>query len=123
MSPDRWRQRAKCIAPPMPIAAGLGEVMRMTETMTAHAHHRAPLAWPSGDAPQARKRMANDYMRDGLNQLDRLELIPFFCECDSPACFAVVWLNKVAFDRLREQRSMGILAGQHVARAAGAGRP
>jgi hypothetical protein len=47
----------------------------------------------------ARKRRANDYMRDGLAHYD--EPIAFFCECDREQCFAPVWLTGSEYDGLR----------------------
>lgn len=54
-----------------------------------------------GEAIRARRRRANDYMRDALRLLDPDETIPFFCECDRAECFAIVWLTSRRFDRVR----------------------
>jgi hypothetical protein len=50
----------------------------------------------------ARKRRANDYMRDGLAHYDQDEPIPFFCECSREPCFKPVWLTGGEFDDRRQ---------------------
>ncbi len=93
----------------------------MTETVTSQDHLAAGLpawAWPSRDDPYARKRTANDYMRDGLRRLDPDELIPFFCECDLSDCFAAVWLSGGRFDEIRAGTSAGVVSGLHAEAAA-----
>lgn len=69
------------------------------------------------DDPQARKRTANDFMRQGLQRLDSDEPIPFLCECDHADCFATIWLKGMAFDRIRAERSAPIIAHLHGAAA------
>lgn len=71
----------------------------MSDTVTLHRATSAE--WPSRDTPYARKREANDYMRQGLQRLDPDERIPFFCECGRPDCYAAVWLTSDAFDQAR----------------------
>ncbi len=90
----------------------------MIEATNARASRPVPFSWPSRDAARSRKRVANNYMRDGLRQLDQADLIPFFCECDRPDCFAVVWLTGTAFDRTRAGGSARARLTAHRAHAA-----
>lgn len=75
--------------------------------------NRAAWNWPSRDAPASRKRQANEFMRDGLRRYDPNEPIPFFCECPHPDCFRIVWLNGVAYDRLRAAPQAHALSAEH----------
>jgi hypothetical protein len=74
---------------------------RMIETRLDPRSRAAGTGWPRRDAPGARKRQANGYMRDALNGLEPDEAIPFFCECNRDACFATVWMSGRAFDGVR----------------------
>ena len=90
----------------------------MIEATTARAGRPVPFPSASRDAARSRKQVANNYMREGLRQLDQGDLIPFFCECDRPDCFAVVWLTRSAFDRARARNSDRVRLAAHRAIAA-----
>jgi hypothetical protein len=59
-------------------------------------------ASPGGEGAASRKRRANEFMRDGLTQLDPEQPIPFFCECGRLRCYQAVWLSGDEFDAVRE---------------------
>jgi hypothetical protein len=73
-------------------------------TAVRDAEARRPTAAapdPTDSDVAARKRRANDYMRDGLARYDTTEPIPFFCECDRERCFRPIWLAGGEYDERR----------------------
>jgi hypothetical protein len=87
----------------------------MTEVAPARARSPETSAafWPFGDYAQARKRTANDYIREALHLVEPKKPIAFFCECDRSDCFAPVWLQGQAYDELRGQPGGRVLAAEH----------
>ena len=54
----------------------------------------------STSAPHKARLMGevNDRLRRLADTLARSDPIGFFCECDRPSCYAVVWMSAAAFD-------------------------
>ena len=67
---------------------------------------------PIATEPAAQKRRVNDMMREGLHAQGPNEPIPFFCECDSKACYEAVWRTGPQYDEARRDASWRALAHQ-----------
>ena len=52
------------------------------------------------DATPRLKRAANEILRGTAAPDDTLPL-PYYCECDDPACRVAIWLTASAYDRLQ----------------------
>ena len=61
-------------------------------------------------APLTVKREANAMMRASTNA--QPERLPYFCECDDPACLRAVWLTPEEYDR-RKADPAPLLADDH----------
>jgi hypothetical protein len=82
------------------------------------AHHR------SSEFERNVRRMRNEWAaeqarlertRKHPGDADRAFVVPFFCECESVHCHAVVWLTYERYDQLRAMPSSSVLAPGHAA--------
>jgi len=54
-------------------------------------------------------RSVNRSMRQVARSFALADPIPFFCECEIPTCYSVVWMSAVSFDATVEDNRTGWL--------------
>ena len=76
--------------------------MRCIQSAVTHLGQEAPmedrLAHPSSRRDSNLMRSVNTNLRQRSEAVDGFESIAFFCECQSPTCYAPVWLSLADFD-------------------------